>query len=122
MARIVIADDDPEIREVVTECLPGHGITAAADGRQALELIRSVKPDLAVIDVMMPHRDGFSVARAVRAEAALAGVRILMLTAQERMAEVEEGFAAGADDYLTKPFSPKVLTARVEALLKKPKP
>jgi len=119
MARIVAADDDPEIREVVQETLTGHTVHLAPDGRAALELVRAEKPDLVVLDVMMPHRDGFSVCRAIKGDAALKGTRVLMLTAQEKMAEVEEGFAAGADDYLTKPFSPKVLAARVEALLKK---
>ncbi len=122
MAKIVAADDDPEIREVVMECLAGHEVTPAADGRIALDLIRALKPDLAILDVMMPHRDGVAVCRAVRADPSLAGVRVMMLTAQEKMAEIEEGFAAGADDYLTKPFSPKVLAARVAVLLGKPKP
>jgi DNA-binding response OmpR family regulator len=122
MATIVVADDDPEIRDVIRECLAGHTVTAATDGRDALDKIRAMKPDLAVLDVMMPHRDGFSVCRAVRADPALAAVRVMMLTAQEKMAEVEEGFAAGADDYVTKPFSPRVLAARVDALLAKPKP
>ncbi len=122
MAKIVVADDDPEIREVVVECLAGHTVLTAADGRIALDLIRAQKPDLAILDIMMPHRDGVTVCRAVRADATLAGVRIMILTAQEKMAEVEEGFDAGADDYLTKPFSPKVLAARVGLLLAKPKP
>src|SRR5690349_20638252 len=99
MATIVAADDDPEIREGVKESLEPHTVLLAPDGRAALDLVRAQKPDLVILDVVMPHRDGFSVCRAVKGDAALAGTRVLMLTAQEKMAEVEEGFAAGADDY-----------------------
>ena len=89
MARIVAADDDPEIGEVVKESLDGHTVLLAPDGRAALDLIRTEKPDLVIVDVMMPHRDGFSVCRAVKADPALARTRILMLTAQEKMARFE---------------------------------
>jgi DNA-binding response OmpR family regulator len=89
----------------------------ARDGQQALELARSEKPDLAVLDVMMPKLDGFELTRRLRAEEATSRMPIILLTARAQDTDVQTGFDAGADDYLRKPFSPQELRTRVQAIL-----
>ena len=116
---ILAADDDPDIRELVAFRLERSGYTVlqAADGEEALALALEHKPDLAVLDVMMPKMDGFEVVRRLRAEEATKRMPIIMLTARAQDSDVEEGFESGADDYLRKPFSPQELRARVQAIL-----
>ena len=120
MAVILIADDEARIRRLVADFLKrdGHTILEAADGRQALELIERERIDLAILDVMMPYVDGFAVLAAIRARE---GDRmpVMMLTARAEEADQIEGLDGGADDYVTKPFSPVVLAARVRTLLKR---
>ena len=116
---VLIADDEPNI-VISLEFLmkrEGHRVTIARDGDAALEAIRRERPDLVLLDVMMPGRSGFEVCQAVRADPGLKGVRILMLTAKGRETDVAKGLALGADAYVTKPFSTKDLVARVRALL-----
>ena len=119
MARIVVADDDVDIRELVEFKLStmGHDIVAVGDGAAALEACRAQKPDLAVLDVMMPGVSGLDAIRMIRADADLLDLPVILLTARAQEADVETGFDSGADDYITKPFSPRELAARVEALL-----
>ena len=119
MARILVADDDIDIRELVEFKLAslGHQITAVADGRAAVDACRAERPDLAVLDVMMPGVSGLDAIRAIRADPGLAGLPVILLTARAQESDVENGFDSGADDYITKPFSPRELAARVEALL-----
>lgn len=119
MAKIVVADDDADIRTMVGYRLQraGHEVIAVADGAAALDACREHAPDLAVLDLMMPGLGGLDAARQIRADSALRDVRILMLTARAQESDIEQGFAAGADDYLTKPFSPRELSTRVAALL-----
>ena len=116
---ILAADDDPDIRELVAFRLERSGYTVlqAADGEEALALALEHKPDLAVLDVMMPKMDGFEVVRRLRAEEPTKRMPIIMLTARAQDSDVEEGFESGADDYLRKPFSPQELRARVQAIL-----
>jgi len=117
--RILIADDEPNI-VVSLEYLmkrEGHAVSVARDGREALAAIRRERPDLVLLDVMMPAMSGFDVCQAVRADPALAGVRILMLTAKGRDTDLAKGTALGADAYMTKPFSTQELAARVRELL-----
>jgi len=117
--RILIADDEPNI-VVSLEYLmkrEGHAVSVARDGREALAAIRRDRPDLVLLDVMMPAMSGFDVCQAVRADPALAGVRILMLTAKGRDTDLAKGTALGADAYMTKPFSTQELAARVRELL-----
>lgn len=116
---ILAADDDADIRELVAFRLERSGYTVlqAADGEEALALALEHKPDLAVLDVMMPKMDGFEVVRRLRAEEATKRMPIIMLTARAQDSDVEEGFESGADDYLRKPFSPQELRARVQAIL-----
>src|SRR6478735_7029631 len=116
---ILTADDDPDIRELLAFRLERSGYTVlqAVDGEEALALALEHTPDLAVLDVMMPKMDGFEVVRRLRAEEATKGMPIIMLTARAQDSDVEEGFDAGADDYLRKPFSPQELRARVQSIL-----
>jgi len=117
--KVLIADDEPNI-VVSLEFLmkrEGHQVLVARDGEQALALIRSERPDLVLLDVMMPRLTGFEVCQAVRADPQLAGTKILMLTAKGRDTDVAQGRGVGADDYMTKPFSTKELAARVRTML-----
>jgi two-component system response regulator MtrA len=119
MARIVVADDDVDIRELVEFKLAslGHDIVAVGDGGAALAACRERRPDLVVLDVMMPGVSGIQAIQAIRADGALRGLPVILLTARAQESDVEQGFDSGADDYITKPFSPRELAARVEALL-----
>ena len=119
MARILVADDDVDIRELVEFKLTtmGHDIVAVGDGAAAIDACRAEKPDLAVLDVMMPGVSGLDAIREIRADANLSDLPVILLTARAQESDVETGFDSGADDYITKPFSPRELAARVDALL-----
>jgi DNA-binding response OmpR family regulator len=119
VARIVIADDDADIRELVVFKLRhgGHEVIPVADGAAAVEACSSQRPDLVILDVMMPGMSGLEAARALRKDTDLAGLPIIMLTARAQESDIEQGFEAGADDYVVKPFSPRELASRVEAVL-----
>ncbi len=119
--RILIADDDPHIARLVKSYLEqaGFAVMTASDGEQALHLLRSERPDLAVLDVMMPKRDGFALAQLIRGDKQLAALPILMLTARVEDADRLKGLDIGADDYLTKPFNPLEVVARVKAILRR---
>ncbi|MBC9733184.1 response regulator [Nocardioides marmotae] len=119
MARILVADDDVDIRELVEFKLStlGHDIVAVADGAAAVAACQAQRPDLAVLDVMMPGFSGLDAIRVIRADPALADLPVILLTARAQESDVETGFDSGADDYITKPFSPRELASRVEALL-----
>lgn len=117
--RVLIADDEPNI-VISLEFLmkrEGHAVSVARDGPSALAAIRAEKPDLVLLDVMMPGLSGFEVCQAVRADEAFAGVRILMLSAKGRDTDIAKGSALGADAYMTKPFSTKELAQKVRELL-----
>jgi DNA-binding response OmpR family regulator len=116
---VLIADDEPNI-VISLEFLmkrEGHRVTVARDGDAALETIRRERPDLVLLDVMMPGRSGFEVCQAVRADEALAAVKILMLSAKGRDTDLAKGSALGADAYMTKPFSTRELADKVRELL-----
>jgi DNA-binding response OmpR family regulator len=117
-ARILVADDDPKHAHLVRLYLEreGHSVLTVSDGRVALDQFRSRQPDLLVLDVMMPRVDGLDVCRIVRAESS---VPILLVTARSTEDDMLLGLDIGADDYLTKPVSPRELTARVRALLRR---
>ena len=117
--KVLIADDEPNI-VVSLEFLmkrEGHQVSVARDGAAALEAIRRDKPDLVLLDVMMPRLTGFEVCQSVRADESLAGVKILMLTAKGRDTDLAQGLGVGADAYMTKPFSTKELAAKVRQML-----
>lgn len=119
MARILVADDDVDIRELVAFKLTslGHDVVAVGDGAAAIQACREQSPDLAVLDVMMPGMSGLDAVRLIRAETHLAHLPVILLTARAQESDVETGFDSGADDYITKPFSPRELAHRVAALL-----
>ena len=124
MSTILIADDEARIRRLVSDFLKrdGHTIIEATDGKTALELIENRRPtlDLAILDVMMPGMDGFEVLREVREqETGDSHLPVMLLTARAEDADQVRGLEGGADDYVTKPFSPIVLAARVRTLLKR---
>ena len=117
--KVLIADDEPNI-VISLEFLmkrEGHAVSVARDGPAALEAIRTAKPDLVLLDVMMPGLSGFEVCQAVRGDEALAGVKILMLSAKGRDTDIAKGQALGADAYMTKPFSTRELAEKVRELL-----
>ncbi|MFZ1881935.1 MAG: response regulator [Gaiellaceae bacterium] len=116
---ILCADDDEDILSLVSLRLEraGFRVIKAADGEAALEAVRAHKPILAVLDVMMPKRTGYEVLAAVRADQALAGLKVLLLSARVQESDVERGIDAGADAYLAKPFKAGELVAKVQELL-----
>ena len=117
--RLVVADDDRDIRELVAFKLEqgGYQVAQAADGAEALAMITAERPALAVLDVMMPGLTGLDLTRRLRADPETAGLPIILLTARAQESDVEAGFAAGIDDYVVKPFSPRELMSRVQAVL-----
>jgi len=120
-ARILVVDDEKDIAELLELNLTrqGYDVATAADGRSGLAWIKDWSPDLVVLDVMMPELSGTEVASRVRSDPATAGIPILMLTAKGEEIDEVVGLTVGADDYVTKPFSVKVLMARIEALLRR---
>lgn len=119
MPTILVVDDEPPILELVRYTLEDEQIRVleASDGAQALEAALAARPDLILLDVQMPRLDGLEVCRRLRADPSLAGTRIVMLTAAGQDADRARGLAAGADEYLTKPFSPLALFTLVRSLL-----
>ena len=119
VARILVADDDIDIRELVEFKLStlGHDIVAVTDGAAAIDACKQDRPDLAVLDVMMPGMSGLDAIRVIRADPSLRDLPVILLTARAQESDVETGFDSGADDYITKPFSPRELASRVQALL-----
>jgi DNA-binding response OmpR family regulator len=117
-ARILVAEDDPKQANLIRIYLEreGHAVHVVGDGRTALEQVRAHRPDLVVLDVMMPGMDGLNVCRVLRAEF---DVPILLLTARATEEDVLVGLDVGADDYITKPYSPREFAARVRALLRR---
>ena len=116
---VLVADDDPDILALVRLRLErdGYEVLSAPDGETALDLALARTPDLALLDVMMPRLDGYEVTRRLRQHGPTTGIPIILLTARVQEPDVELGIEAGADDYVTKPFSPQALGARVQAAL-----
>lgn len=118
MADILIVDDDPQIRQVLRIALKqaGHTVTEAGDGAEALARARSGRADLIVLDIGLPRMDGLEVCRRLRAEL---DTPVLFLTARDDEIDRVLGFEMGGDDYVAKPFSPRELTARIKAILRR---
>jgi DNA-binding response OmpR family regulator len=118
VATILVVDDDPIVRDVVVRYLErdGHRALVAEDGDRADELLRQEQLDLVVLDVMLPGKDGLELSRSIRSRSSLP---VILLTARGEEADRIVGLELGADDYVTKPFSPRELAARVRALLRR---
>lgn len=117
--RILIADDEPNI-VISLEYLmkrAGYEVSVARDGQETIDAIRRERPHLVLLDVMMPKKSGFEVCQELRADEALKGTLVLMLTAKGRDTDVDKGLGVGADAYMTKPFATKDLLAKVSELL-----
>jgi len=116
---ILIADDSVTVLSMVSARFErsGYDVLSASDGEEALRLAREHRPRLAILDLEMPGIDGLRLTRELRADPELGGMRIVLLTAHTDDAQVAAGFAAGVDDYITKPFSPQQLQQRIEQLL-----
>jgi DNA-binding response OmpR family regulator len=119
MALVLVADDDPVTRELIVYKLEaeGYDLVVAEDGTEALAMARERTPDIAVLDVHMPGMSGFDVCRMLRADEELARIPVIMLTASVQEADIATGFDSGADDYVPKPFSPRELVSRIQAVL-----
>jgi DNA-binding response OmpR family regulator len=119
---VLVVDDEPSILLALEFMMKGAGfeVRTAADGEEALRAIAERKPDLLLLDVMMPAPDGFGVCSRVREEPRWRDIKIIMLTARGRDVERERGLAMGADDYITKPFSTRELMAKVRGMLQQP--
>jgi two-component system alkaline phosphatase synthesis response regulator PhoP len=121
VARIVVVEDNPDIAELITHYLQraGHVTDHLASGGEVLRHARASAPDLIVLDVMLPGMDGLEVCQGLRSDPGTAAIPIIMLTARGEEPDRVRGLELGADDYVTKPFSPKELVARVKALLRR---
>jgi len=119
--RILVVDDDRQIVRLVQSYLQQAGFTVltAYDGEEALHAIRREKPDLVVLDLMLPKRDGLEITRLMRSDEVLATIPILMLTARVDDVDKILGIELGADDYVTKPFNPQEVVVRVKAILRR---
>ena len=121
-AKILVVEDDSTIRTLLGMALDGAGyrdVSMSGRGDDGLDAARFAKPDLVLLDVMLPGIDGFTVARRIRESPDLAATRIIMLTARTQPEDIVRGLEAGADDYVTKPFDRKVLLARIKAVLRR---
>ena len=118
MAKILIVEDEKNMQEIIAEYMQrgGHTCFTADDGMDALLMLKNNPMDLMILDIMMPHVDGFSVCKIARE---MSNLPIIMLTAKESEDDKLKGYDLGADDYMTKPFSPRVLLAKANALLRR---
>jgi DNA-binding response OmpR family regulator len=117
----LVVDDDPDIREVIVFMLDriGFEVHVESDGEAGLARAIELRPDVVLVDWMMPRMSGFEVCRALHSNVNMKSVGVILLTAKAQESDVQTGFAAGADDYIVKPFSPRDLINRVQAVLAK---
>ncbi|WP_425567028.1 MtrAB system response regulator MtrA, partial [Pseudonocardia yunnanensis] len=117
-SRVLVVDDDPALAEMLTIVLRGEGFDTAVvgDGTRALPAVRELRPDVVLLDLMLPGMNGIDVCRAIRSES---GVPIVMLTAKSDTVDIVLGLESGADDYVVKPFKPKELVARIRARVRR---
>ena len=117
--RILVVDDEIYIVHILDFSLgmEGYEVLTALDGEQALEKARAEKPDLIVLDIMMPKLDGYETCKRLKADATTKDIPVILLSAKGRNVDQKVGFEVGADDYITKPFSPRKLVERINAIL-----
>jgi DNA-binding response OmpR family regulator len=118
-SKILVVDDEPFILRSLLFILKkeGYQVASATDGEEALAQIAREKPDLVFLDVMMPKKDGYEVCRILKADPALSDIYVLLLTAKGQTKDREKGIDVGADEYITKPFSPSMVVEKVRAIL-----
>jgi len=121
MAKIVIAEDEPDIRELIAFTLrfAGYEVITGSNGEEGYELTKKERPDLAMFDVRMPKMTGYDACKKVKADRDIAHIPVIFLSAKGQENEIEQGLAAGAEEYLLKPFAPDQLTERVRAVIAK---
>lgn len=119
MARILIVEDEPDVLLLLENRVrgAGHDVVSATNGEEGLTLVATQKPELVVLDWMMPRRDGIDVCEEIRASDPHHSIKVLMLTARSQQSDVDRAMAAGADDYIVKPFSSRDLIERINALI-----
>ena len=119
---LLLVEDEEDLQELVRYNLErdGYNVTTVGTGKRALDAVAAQMPDLIILDLMLPGMDGLEVCRVLKSDASTRSIPILMLTAKSEEADVVTGLELGADDYVTKPFSPRVLMARVKAVLRRP--
>ncbi len=119
--KILVVEDDRDISELITYNLEreGYEIACLYDGSQAVDFVTQRKPELIILDLMLPEVDGIEICRQLKSDAATKHIPIVMLTAKSEEADVVVGLQMGADDYIPKPFSPKVLVARIKAIIRR---
>jgi DNA-binding response OmpR family regulator len=120
MARILIAEDERDIRDLIAFTLrfAGHEVIATANGEEALNMALETIPDLILLDVRMPRMTGYEACRQIKAEGKTSNIPVVFLSAKGQESEVQTGLAAGATEYILKPFSPDNLTERIRVILK----
>jgi CheY-like chemotaxis protein len=116
--KLVIVDDEADIRRLIVFLLRSYDLYEAQNGKRALELIREARPDLVLLDVMMPEMSGLEVLEAMRADVLTASIPVVLLSAKGQAAEIEQGLSSGATRYLVKPFESQALRACVEEVLR----
>lgn len=121
--QVLVVDDEADIAELVSYNLKkeGYSVQSVGNGEEAIKLASSMRPDLMVLDLMLPGIDGLEVCKIIKSQSITAHMSVLMLTAKGSEADIVAGLELGADDYIVKPFSPRVLLARVKALLRRSK-
>ncbi len=117
--KILVVDDEPNIVRALSFVFnkEGYDVSIAEDGDQAMKMIRSSKPDILILDVMMPNKSGYEVCREVKSDPELRDIHVVMLTAKGQEGDRETALSQGADEYISKPFSPIQILARVKELL-----
>ena len=121
--RVLVVDDEPNILRTLTFVLKkeGYDVSSATNGEEAMAEVRSSKPDLIFLDIMMPKKNGYEVCQEIKGDSDLSDIHIIMLTAKGQDADREKGLSVGAEEFMTKPFSPIQVIGRVRELLGDPK-
>lgn len=120
MSRILVADDEPHILKLVSFTLSNHGheVLTVTDGKAAVEAAEREKPDLVLLDVMMPEMNGYEAARLIKENPATKDIPVVMLSAKSQQYEIRQGLDCGAEEYVCKPFTPRVLLEKVDEILR----
>lgn len=122
MAKILVVDDDPAVIDLVREVMEGHDVSGSNNGSDGIEMARQIMPDLIVMDVTMPRLSGTAACARIKADPDLGHIPVVLLTGWGKVSDVDEGFSVRADDYIVKPFTPRIFRSRLEQLMGKKVP